>query len=86
MSMTEKVLVKVYTGVISAAVALVAQRVLTLAWKAATGAETTPDPNDPDTPLREAIAWALASGIGLGAAQLLTARFTERRLRSLSRT
>ncbi|WP_028708353.1 DUF4235 domain-containing protein [Propionicicella superfundia] len=84
MSMTKTVLVKVYTGVISAAVTLVAQRALTVAWKAATGDDATPDPHDPDTPLRQALLWALASGIGLGAAQLLTARFTQRRLRALS--
>ncbi len=86
MSMTQKVLVKVYTGVVSAAAALVAQRLLTAGWKAITGADSTPDPNDPDTPLGQAIVWALASGIGLGAAQLFTARFTERRLRELSQT
>jgi hypothetical protein len=82
--MTKKILVKVYTGVISAAVALAAQKVLTMAWKAATGDDAAPDPNDPDTPLRQAILWALASGIGLGTAQLLTARFAESRLRALS--
>lgn len=84
MSLTEKVLVKVYTGVISAAVALVAQKVLEAGWKSFTGEDATPDPTDPDTPLREAIVWALASGIGMGAAQLFTARFAERRMRVLA--
>lgn len=86
MSMSHKVLVKVYTGLVSAAVTVAAQRALTAGWKAVTGADSTPNPNDPDTPVRVAVVWALASGIGLGAAQLFTARFTERRLRQFARS
>lgn len=86
MSFTRKVLVKVYTGVISAGVTIVAQKALSTAWKAVTGDDVTPDPNDPDTPVRQALLWALASGIGLGVAQVLTARYAERRIRALSDT
>lgn len=84
MSITQSVVTKVWTAVISAAVTIVAQKALSMAWKAATGDDATPDPNDPDTPLRQALGWALASGLGLGVAQLFTARFAERRLRRLS--
>ena len=37
-----------------------------------------PSPTDPDTPVIEAVSWALASGIGMVSAQLLTQRIAAR--------
>ena len=42
-------------------------------WQAVTG-DAPPDPNDPGVPLRRALTWAVASGIGIGLAQLLVNR------------
>lgn len=78
MSATEKILWKVYAGVLGAVSTLVAQKLVHGAWKFATGDEP-PEPNDPNTPIIEAVIWALASGVGVGVVQLLTNRFAARR-------
>lgn len=78
MAMTEKVLWKVYAGVIGAVTTIVAQKVVTKVWEASTGDEP-PDPNDPDVPLTRALIWATASGLGVGMAQLAMNRFVQRR-------
>jgi len=74
MSMSQKLLWNLYAGVIGAASAIAAQKLVRGAWKLATGDEP-PDPNDPATPLSEAMIWALAGGIGIGVAQMMTNRF-----------
>jgi len=74
----QKLLWKVYMGVIGAVTTIAAQKLVTAAWKAATGDEP-PTPTDPETPIGVAITWALASGIGIGVTQLLTTRFVSRR-------
>lgn len=76
--MESKLLWKVYMGVIGAVTTIAAQKLVTAAWKAATG-DDPPSPTDPDTPIKVAATWALASGIGIGVVQLLTARFAARR-------
>lgn len=77
MGMSEKIMWKVYMGVIGAVSTIAAQKVVTMAWKAATGDEP-PSPTDPETPMRQALSWALASGIGIGVTQLLTTRMAAR--------
>lgn len=78
MGASEKLLWKLYAGAVGAATTIVAQKLVTLAWEAATGDEP-PDPNDPETPLVSAVSWALASGVGVGMAQLIMNRFVQSR-------
>lgn len=73
MEFSDKLVWKLYIGVVGAATTIAAQKLISFTWKQVTGDEP-PSPTDPDTPLRVAATWALASGIGLGATQLLTAR------------
>lgn len=80
MSVTEKLLSKVYANLIGTAAALVAQRLLNVAWKVATGNEP-PKANDPNTPLVQASIWAAASTLGMGLARVLSARFAAARKR-----
>ena len=78
MNVSQKLLWNIYAGAVGALSAVVAQKAVRGAWKVATGDEP-PDPNDPATPLSEALIWALAGGIGIGIAQLLTNRFAAQR-------
>jgi len=75
---SQKLLWNVYAGAVGALTAVVAQKAVRGMWKIATGQEP-PDPNDPATPLNEAVAWALAGGIGIGVAQMLMNRFAATR-------
>ena len=77
MEFSDKLVWKVYIGVVGAVTTIAAQKLITFVWKQATGDEP-PSPTDPDTPIGVAATWALASGIGLGATQLLTARLAAR--------
>lgn len=77
-SISKNLSFKVYAGVIGAVTTMVSQRLVSALWKASTG-DTPPNPNDPDVPATEAAIWALASGIGLGATQLVMNRFLGRR-------
>lgn len=78
MAVTEKLMWKVYAGLLGAVTTLVAQKLVTKAWEASTG-DTPPDPNDPDTPLTSALIWALTSGLGVGVAQIVMNRYVTRR-------
>ena len=73
MNVSQRLLWNIYAGGVGVLSALIAQKAVRGAWKLATGDEP-PDPNDPATPLGEALIWALAGGIGIGIAQLLTNR------------
>jgi hypothetical protein len=77
MGPTQKLLWKLYVGAIGAVTTIAAQRLLKAGWKLVTGNEP-PSPTDPDTPVLEAMTWALASGIGIGVTQLLTQRMAAR--------
>ena len=73
MELSEKVLWKVYIGAVGAVTTFAAQKLITYTWEKVTG-EEPPSPTDPDTPWATAMIWALASGVGVGAAQLVSAR------------
>jgi hypothetical protein len=75
---TSKLVWKIYVGVFGAVTTIAAQKLLTVAWKSATGKEP-PEPTDPETPLREAVIWAVASGVGLGVTQFVVTRFAASR-------
>ncbi len=77
MGPSQKLLWKIYIGVIGAVTTIVAQRLVTAGWKAVTGDEP-PSPTDPETPVLQAASWALASGLGVGVTQLLTQRLAAR--------
>ncbi len=74
---TNKAVGKVYAGVIGAVTTIVAQKLVTLVWKTVTGKEP-PSPTNPETSVTSALSWVLASGIGVGVAQLFAQRFAAR--------
>lgn len=78
MTTSEKLLNKVYAAVLGAVVTLITQKLMSQAWKLATG-DTPPEPTDPEVPATTAFIWALASGAGVGAAQLAMKRLNARR-------
>jgi hypothetical protein len=77
MGPSQKLMWKIYAGVLGAVTTIAAQRLVTLGWKFATGNEP-PRPTDPEIPVLEAVSWALASGVGVGVTQLLTQRMAAR--------
>ncbi len=85
MELTEKVVWKVYIGVVGAGATFAAQKLLTFGWKQVTG-EEPPSPTDPETPWARAVIWALASGVGVGAAQLISARLAAKHFNRHGRT
>lgn len=54
--------------------AAVAKKALNTSWKAATGKVPPENPADPDVQMREAIAWAVASGTFVALARMLAQR------------
>jgi len=72
-TVSQKLLWNLYAGAIAAGTAVAAAKAVEGAWRLATG-EEPPEPNDPATPLRQALIWAVASALGIGLAQLLTNR------------
>jgi len=66
------------TAILSAAVTMAAGFVIKKAWTLTTG-EEPPDPEDPRVPVRQAITWFIASGVGVGVAQLMLHRTVAKR-------
>jgi len=77
MGPTQKLLWKLYVGVIGAVTTIAAQRLLKAGWKFVTGDEP-PSPTDPETPVITAVSWAMASAVGVAVTQLLTQRLAAR--------
>jgi hypothetical protein len=78
MGPSQKLIWKLYAGVLGSVTTVAAMKLVTLAWKTVTGNEP-PSPTDPRTPLSQALSWALASAIGVRVTQILTQRFAARR-------
>ena len=78
MGASEKLLWKLYVGVIGVVTTVVAQRVVSTSWKVVTG-DKPPSPTDPNVPTAQAVSWAVASGLGVGVTQLLVKRTAARR-------
>jgi len=78
MGASEKLLWKLYVGVIGVVTTVVAQRLVSTSWKVVTG-DKPPSPTDPDVPTSSAVTWAMASGLGVGVTQLLVKRSAARR-------
>ena len=73
MDTSKKLLWNLYAGALGALTTVVAAKLVNGVWEAATG-DAPPNPNDPDVPLRRALTWAIASGVGIGLSQLLVNR------------
>jgi hypothetical protein len=54
--------------------AIVARRLVTSGWTAATGKQPPANPEDPGVSWPEAVGWAVASGAAVGVARLLATR------------
>ena len=78
MGPSQKLIWKLYAGVLGAVTSFAALKLVTLLWKTLTGNEP-PTPTDPRTPLSQALSWALASAIGVRLTQIVTQRFAARR-------
>jgi hypothetical protein len=76
-NMRQSMIWNVYAGLIGAVTAVVATKLVGKAWEVTTG-EAPPAANDPEVPLHRAVIWMLASGVGIGLAQLLMNRFAAR--------
>lgn len=74
MNTSQKLLWNLYAGAIGAATTVLAAKSVNAVWEMATG-DAPPEPNDPEVPLRRALTWAIASGIGIGLSQLMVNRF-----------
>ena len=79
--MDKRIVEKVYTAVLSAVVTFLAGFIVKKAWQSLVGGEP-PNPEDPDVPTGRAVSWFLASGVGVGLAQLLFHRLWAKRQRT----
>jgi hypothetical protein len=77
MGPAQKLLRKLYIGVIGAVTTIAAQRLLKAGWKLATGNEP-PAPTDPNASVVTAVTWAMASAAGVAVSQLLAQRMAAR--------
>lgn len=64
----------VFSLVSALGAAALAKKGLDRTWRVATGKKPPENPADPDVELREAVAWAIASGIAVGLARMLAQR------------
>ena len=71
------------TGMAAAfAAAFVARKLITFVWTKATGKEPPVSPEDPEVGMKEALGWALVTGVGLEAARLLATRAATKQVRA----
>jgi Protein of unknown function (DUF4235) len=73
---------KITSAVAAMAAAFVARKVITLVWTKATGKEPPTHPEDPQVGLREALGWAMLTGVTVESARLLATRAAARRTHS----
>ncbi|PIE98945.1 MAG: hypothetical protein CR979_03545 [Propionibacterium sp.] len=78
MHTSNKLVWRVYSGVLGAVTTLIAQQLISKAWQTATG-EQPPNPNDPEVPIIQAMTWAIATGVGVGVTQLSMNRYMAKR-------
>jgi hypothetical protein len=64
----------VFSLVSALGAAAAARKALNTSWKAATGKKPPENPADPDVDIREAVAWAVLSGVAIGVARMLAQR------------
>jgi Protein of unknown function (DUF4235) len=78
MRLADKLLWKLYATAIGAVTMFASQTLIRIVWTRVTGHEP-PSPSDREAPLQEAVGWAVASAIGVGATQIVTQRLAARR-------
>lgn len=64
----------VFSLVSALAAATAVRKGLNASWKAATGKNPPENPADPDVDVREAVAWAVLSGVAIAVARMLAQR------------
>ncbi|MGH3657163.1 MAG: DUF4235 domain-containing protein [Micromonosporaceae bacterium] len=64
----------VVRGVSTFAAVAVTKKAVDTGWRWVTGNEPPAEPDDPDLTWREAVTWAIASGVGVAVARLLAGR------------
>jgi hypothetical protein len=72
---------KAISTVAALGAAFVARKVATMAWTKVTGHEPPADPEDPAVGMAEALAWAIAMGVVVGAVRVLAVRAATSRSR-----
>jgi hypothetical protein len=63
------------------AAAFVARKIISFVWTKVTGKEPPVNPEDPDVGIKEALGWAVVTGVGLEAARLLATRAAAKQVR-----
>jgi hypothetical protein len=64
------------------AAAFLARKIITFAWTRVTGKEPPVSPEDPEVGIKEALGWAVVTGVGLEAARLLATRAATKQVRA----
>ena len=77
----EEIGTRVFNAVTTMAAGFVARKVVTFAWTKVTGKEPPNDPEDPAVGMAEALGWAVAMGVVVGAVRVLAIRAATSRAR-----
>ena len=64
------------------AAAFVARKIITFVWTKVTGKEPPVSPEDPEVGIKEALSWAVVTGVGLETARLLATRAATKQVRA----
>ena len=72
---------KALSAVAAFGAAFVARKAVTMAWTKVTGHEPPADPEDPAVGMAEALGWAIAMGVVVGAVRVLAVRAATARTR-----
>jgi len=69
-------------GIAAFAAAWVARKLIALVWTRATGKEPPVHPDDLEVELKEALGWAVVTGVAMEAARLLATRAATKQVRA----
>ena len=69
---------RIVTGLVGAAAAFAARKLLSFGWTKITGKEPPEHPEDPQVALSEALVWGILLGAGVSTARMLATRATNR--------
>jgi len=69
-------------GIAAFAAAWAARKLIALAWTRATGKEPPVHPEDLDVDLKEALGWAVVTGVAMEAARLVATRVATKQVRA----